>query len=121
MRAWDDDVNVPLLEGEEIRLVDEKESSPLSALEVSLGPLADRSSLDVQARHVVLEISTPEPLGVSSVDNLDDQVGPLEHSPQLTPDLEVSLERRQQQVVRLRQAGARQRKRRERKTRAGQR
>jgi len=96
--------DVPLLQRQQISLVDEQQRPPLSTLEVSLRSLSNSPSLNVQTRHVVLEISTPESFGITSIYDLHNEMRSLEDSPELSPNLEVSLEGSEEEVVALGEA-----------------
>ncbi|KAJ6264051.1 hypothetical protein Dda_0191 [Drechslerella dactyloides] len=54
---------------------------------------------------VVLEVFTAEAEGIAGVDNLDDEVGALDDTPELAPDLEVALEGGEQEIVVLGEFG----------------
>lgn len=80
--------NEPLLLGQQIRLVDQQQALPDTPL--LLVPHTDPDLGDVR-----LQILASESDGVTTIDDLDDQVRSLNDSPELTPDLQVSLERGQ--------------------------
>jgi hypothetical protein len=75
-----------LLHSQQIRLIDQQQapSLPLARYRCFGSVIADL--LDVR-----LEIDTPESEGITSVYDLDDQVGSLEHTPELSPKLNISL------------------------------
>ena len=75
----------PLVVGHHIGLVDEEE--------VLL--------LRVDILDVLFEILGPEKKGIPGVDNLNNNIGPLDDSPQLPPHLEISFKRSHQQILRL--------------------
>ncbi|KAH9830066.1 hypothetical protein Tdes44962_MAKER09090 [Teratosphaeria destructans] len=79
----------PLLRGHHIGLVDQEQI-----------PLVRVDLLDV-----VLQVLGAEQQGIPRIDNLHDQITPLDDPPQLPPDLQIPLERRQQQIVDLLQLG----------------
>lgn len=88
--------DAPLVEREQITLVDQQQAPPLAALS-ALG--RRHPALAVERVNVLLEVRRPERVGISGVDNLDDEVRALDDSPELTPDLEITLERGQEEVV----------------------
>lgn len=80
--------DAPLFPCQQVRLVDEQQILPLRRRL----PLLPRPLQLVQLQHVLLQVGRAERERVPCVDDLDDQVGPLERSPQLAPDFEVALE-----------------------------
>jgi hypothetical protein len=88
-----------LIQCKQIGLVDEQKGAALATFKVALGTLADCAALSVKAVDVLLEVTTAETLGVACVHNLNDEMRPLEDSPELTPNLEVALEGGEKKVV----------------------
>ena len=70
-----------LIDGEEIGLVEEEHR------------------LFAERLDVIFEIGTEEEERVSGVDDLDEQIASLCHSPELSPDLEILFEGRQEQLL----------------------
>lgn len=83
-----------MLLGQQIRLVDQQQALPDT-------PLLLVPHTDPDFGNVLLQILAPESDRITTVDDLDDQMRSLDDSPQLTPDLQVSLEGGQQQAVLL--------------------
>jgi len=83
-----------LLLGQQIRLVDQQQALPDT-------PLLLIPHTDPDFGNVLLQILAPESDRITTIDDLDDQMRSLDDSPQLTPDLQVSLEGGQQQAVLL--------------------
>jgi hypothetical protein len=81
-----------LLLGQQIRLVDQQQALPDT-------PLLLVPHTDPDFGNVLLQILASESDRITTIDDLNDQVGSLNDSPQLTPDLQVSLEGGQQQTV----------------------
>ena len=75
----------PLLEGEQVGLVDE-EHAPLARVDLVRVPLQVRAA---------------EEQRVARVDDLYDELRALEHAPQLPPHLQILLERREQRALLL--------------------
>lgn len=91
--------DAPLLPRKEIRLVDQEQ---VLLLELGLGrslglvPLLD-ILVHVELEDVLGEVFGAEGKGVPRVDNLHDKVGPFAGAPELAPDFEVALERREEE------------------------
>lgn len=96
--------DAPLIERQEITLVDKQQRLALVAL---VAPLVDDLALGVERPNIVFEVGRSEVFGVPGVDNLDNQVRALEDPPKLAPDLKIALERGEEEVVYIRQPGLR--------------
>lgn len=83
-----------MLLGQQIRLVDQQQALPDA-------PLLLVPHTDADFGNVLLQILAPESDRITTIDDLNDQMRSLDDSPQLTPDLQVSLEGGQQQAVLL--------------------
>lgn len=89
----------PLTIIEQISLVDKEQVPTLShALLLLLLPWPDSHVPDV-----LFQVLAPEPEWIPGVDDLHDEVTALHDAPELTPDFQVALERRQDEVLRVRQ------------------
>ena len=84
----------PLILSEQIRFIDQ-EQIPLRRSRSTLSQLSLPNNLPIQLQHILCQVLRTERKRITSVDNLNNQVGSLASPPQLSPDFQITFERRQ--------------------------